>query len=120
MRLNENTPWPKTTDAVPCTQAHTAEVILADNHYFSRYWAAGAAFPGSKSIIDAAHKACNSAFASYVGIAFSQSKYTWADVIPDQSTWPSGDRGLHCVAYWSTTKQPAGVTLTESIKGSRA
>jgi hypothetical protein len=60
---------------------------------------------------------CDSAFQSYVGIAYSKSMYTWIDVVPDASTWPGGDRALHCVAYYRTTAQPAGVTLHDSIKG---
>ena len=59
------------------------------------------------------------AFQSYVGITYKKSVYTWTNVIPDASTWPTGDRALHCIAYFSTSKQPAGVTLTRSIKGSR-
>jgi hypothetical protein len=53
-----------------------------------------------------------------VGIAYSKSLYTWTDIVPDASTWPGGDRGLHCVLYYPTTPQPAGVTLHASLKGS--
>jgi hypothetical protein len=52
-----------------------------------------------------------------VGIAYSQSQYTWTDIVPDASTWPDGDRGLHCVAYYAPTGQLAGATVTGSIKG---
>ena len=62
--------------------------------------------------------ACNSAFASYVGITYSKSLYTWTDIVPDASTWPGGDRGLHCVLYYATNSQPAGVTLHSTLKGS--
>ena len=52
-----------------------------------------------------------------MGIAYSKSLYTWTDIVPDASTWPGGDRGLHCVAYYATSAQPAGATLHGSIKG---
>jgi len=52
-----------------------------------------------------------------VGITYSKSLYTWTDVVPDASTWPGGDRALHCVVYYATTSQPSGVTLHESLKG---
>jgi hypothetical protein len=112
MKLNTNAPWPKITTAVPCSQDHTAEVFLADNHY----WRTGGSYPGDKTIYSDAHTGCNSAFQSYVGIAFAKSMYTWTDIVPDASTWPGGDRALHCVAYYQTSAQPAGVTIRGSIK----
>jgi len=113
MQLNEATPWPKLTQAVPCNQAHTAEVFLSN----SSFWPAGGAYPGDKAIKDKATQGCDKAFQSYVGIAFSKSIYTWADIVPDASTWPNGDRSLHCVAWYGTTSQPAGVHLHSSVKG---
>lgn len=115
MELNTSNPWPKLTSAVPCSQSHTAEVFFADNSF----WPKNSSFPGSSAITKAGDTACNSAFRSYVGIAYSKSIYTWTNIIPDASTWPSGDRGLHCVAYYSTPKHPAGANLSGSIKGSR-
>jgi Protein kinase domain/Septum formation len=115
MELNTGDPWPKLTLAVPCNQPHTAEVFLADNNF----WPRSSPFPGASAISKDGIAACNSAFRSYVGVAYSKSIYTWTNIIPDASTWPSGDRALHCVAYYSTSQQRAGVTLTHSIKGSR-
>ena len=43
--------------------------------------------------------------------------FSWIDVVPDASTWPGGDRALHCVAYYATNAEPAGVVLHSSIKG---
>ena len=113
LQLNKNTPWPKLSQAVPCTEDHTAEVFYASNNY----WAKQGAFPGDAAIKKDATAACDSAFASYVGIAYSKSLYTWTDIVPDASTWPGGDRGLHCVLYYATNAQPAGVTLHSSLKG---
>jgi Protein kinase domain/Septum formation len=115
MELNTSNPWPKLTLAVPCNEPHTAEVFLADNNF----WPQNSPFPGSSKISKAGNTACNNAFRSYVGIAYSKSIYTWTNIIPDASTWPTGDRALHCVAYYSTQQQRAGVTLTHSIKGAR-
>jgi len=115
MELNTNNPWPKLTLAVPCNQSHTAEVFLADNSF----WPQNGPFLGSSTISKDANAACNTAFRSYVGVVYSKSIYTWTNIIPDASTWPSGDRALHCVAYYSTAQQRAGATLTRSLKGSR-
>jgi serine/threonine protein kinase len=113
LQLNSSAPWPKLSKAVPCTEDHTAEVFYANNNY----WGKGASYPGNATIKKDATAACDSAFASYVGITYSKSLYTWTDVVPDASTWPGGDRALHCVVYYATSSQPSGVTLHESLKG---
>jgi hypothetical protein len=113
LNLNLNTPWPKLALAVPCSQGHTAEVFYANTHF----WPKSGSYPDDTAIKNKATAECNNAFQSYVGIAYSQSQYTWTDIVPDASTWPTGDRGLHCVAYYSTTTQKSGVTMTASIKG---
>jgi hypothetical protein len=113
LQLNKPTPWPKLSQAVPCTESHTAEVFYASvNH-----WSKNTPFPGTDGIRKNATAACDSAFASYVGIAYSKSVYTWTDIVPDSSSWPNGDRALRCVAYYSTNANPAGETLHSSIKG---
>jgi hypothetical protein len=113
LNLNQNTPWPKLSLGVPCGQGHTAEVFYANNNF----WAKGGSYPGDGTIKNAATAQCDRAFQSYVGIAYSKSLYTWTDIVPDASTWPGGDRGLHCVAYYATTAKPAGATVSSSIKG---
>ncbi len=113
--LNSARPWPRAALAVPCRQRHTAEVFLADNSF----WPEGIPYPGAGAVARTADAACNSAFRSYVGIAYATSIYTWTNVIPDASTWPDGDRGLHCMAYYPTPQRRAGAYLTGSIKGSR-
>ena len=105
----------KLTLAVPCNQPHTAEVFFADNNC----WPQHSSFPGNGTISKDGNAACNIAFGSYVGIAYSKSIYTWANSVPDASTSQAGDRALHCVAYYSTPEQKAGATLTHSIRGSR-
>jgi len=113
LNLNLTTPWPKLSLAVPCSQGHTAEVFYANNYY----WPKNSAYPGGVTIKKDATAACDSAFQSYVGIAYSQSQYTWTDIVPDSATWPSGDRGLHCVAYYAPSSKPSGATVFGSIKG---
>jgi serine/threonine protein kinase len=115
MDLNTNTPWPKITQAVPCSEAHTAQVFYAN----SGFWPAGGAYPGNSTISKDANAECNAAFSSYVGITYSNSKYTWTNIVPDSSTWPTGDRALHCVAYYATKQHPAGAPITGSIEGTR-
>jgi hypothetical protein len=115
MQLNKNTPWPKLTTAVPCTSGHTAEVFYANN----AYWPKNGTYPGNSAISKAGDTACNNAFAAYVGIPYTKSVYTWTNIVPDATTWPTGDRGLHCVAYYATSSQPAGVTMHASIKNTR-
>lgn len=113
MQLNTSSPWPKVTQAVPCGQGHTAEVFYANNYF----WPKGGSYPGDATIKKDATAECDSAFQSYVGIAYSKSLYTWTDIVPDVSTWPGGDRSLHCVAYYATSAARAGATLHNSIKG---
>jgi Septum formation len=115
MELNTSNPWPKLTSAVPCSQPHTAEVFFADNDF----WPQNISYPGSGAIARDGNAACNSAFRSYIGTDFAKSVFTWTNIIPDALTWPSGDRGLHCIAYYAGRGQPAGATLTGTIRGSR-
>jgi hypothetical protein len=115
LQLDTDKPWPRLAEAVPCGQRHTAEVFLANDSY----WPANLAYPGSGTIVTAADAACNGAFRAYVGISYAKSRYTWTNMFPDASTWLVGDRGLHCVAYYSTSRQRAGAYLFGSIKGSR-
>jgi hypothetical protein len=115
MKLNTTDPWPDLTLAVPCSQPHTAEVFFAD----STFWRQDSPFPGASVISKDGNAACNNAFRAYVGIAYSKSIYTWTNIIPDASTWPTGDRALHCVAYYSTPRRRAGATLTHSLKDAR-
>ena len=38
LQLNKNTPWPKLSLAVPCTEDHTAEVFYANDNYWPEEW----------------------------------------------------------------------------------
>jgi hypothetical protein len=115
MDLNKNTPWPKLTEAIPCGQSHTAEVFYSNINF----WPKNESYPGDTAIKNQANAECNNAFASYDGITYSKSQYTWTNVVPDAPTWPNPDRALHCIAYYATPSQPAGVAITGSIKGTK-
>lgn len=113
MQLNTTDPWPKFTSAVPCSRPHTAEVFFADDDF----WPHNSPYPGDNTISEDGNAACDKAFQSYIGIPYTKSIYTWTNIIPDALTWPTGDRGLHCIAYYATPKQPSGVSVTGSIQG---
>jgi hypothetical protein len=113
LQLNQNTPWPKLSLAVACSQAHIAEVFYANNSF----WSTNTAFPGNQTVQQTASTECNKAFQSYVGIPYAKSIYTWTVTVPNQSSWPGGDRALHCMAYYKTSAVPSGETMHGSIKG---
>jgi hypothetical protein len=113
LQLNKNTPWPKLSHAVPCSQGHTAEVFVSNNSF----WSKNGPYPGYDKVTQAGRAACNSAFQSYVGIPYSKSIYSWTFILPTASSWPQGDRSLHCIAYYATTAVPSGQTMHSSIKG---
>ena len=113
LNLNLNTPWPKLAQAVPCSQSHTAEVFYANNNF----WSKAGSYPGDTTVQKDATAACDSAFQSYVGTSYEQSMYSWADIVTDAANWTTGSRGLHCVAYYKTSRHPAGETIQGSIKG---
>lgn len=115
MQLNTTDPWPELTSAVPCSRPHTAEVFFADNNF----WPKDSPYPGDKAINADGNAACDSAFLSYVGVPYTRSIYTWTNIIPDASTWSTGDRGLHCIAYYPAPRQPAGLAITGSVRGAR-
>jgi serine/threonine protein kinase len=112
LQLNTANPWPKLAAAVPCGQSHTAEVFYANDSFFKN-----GSYPGDTTISDQGKAQCSSAFESYVGIAYSKSRYTSVNVVPDVNTWPDGERGLHCVAYFPSSAHPSGTPIQGTIKG---
>jgi hypothetical protein len=79
--------------AVPCTQAHTAEVVFAGNA-----WPRSLAYPGDQAVYDDGHALCLKAFKAYDGTDSSSSAFAVVTSTPDSSTWPGGDRRLVCFA----------------------
>jgi hypothetical protein len=108
-----NYTWPDSTQAVPCNEPHIAEVFFIDNSY----WASGESFPGSTTLDNKAVAVCRNAFKSYLGISYDDSIYSFGYTDPDSATWPEGDRGLHCVAYYVISGQSNVTVLHKSVKG---
>ena len=94
MGLGTGSTWPTYVTAVPCTQRHIAEVFFA-----SKAWPQSLAYPGDNTIGAQAYDRCSSALTAYVRSIKYLGTFSFDDIAPDRSTWPSGDRSVVCVAY---------------------
>jgi hypothetical protein len=92
---------------VPCTQPHTGEVFFVGD-----IWPQSLKYPGDKALTNQAIARCDRAFAAYDGIPKDQSAFDYLYEYPDNATWASGDRALHCIAY-----HPGAASIDHSIKG---
>lgn len=90
---------------VDCGTAHDAEVVGTFN-------VEGSAYPGDRGLLDVARQQCPGLFASYVGVAFDQSRLDILPVVPTQIAWEAGSREVSCVALTQD-----GTKLTGPIKG---
>ena len=106
--INTISTFPDMFTVVPCTQSHTGEVFFSGN-----IWPQSLAYPGDKKVDNQAAARCDRAFTAYVGIPPDQSASNYSDLLPDSTTWSSGDRSVQCIAY-----DPSGASLHSSIKGS--
>jgi Septum formation len=114
MQLNTGNQWPNLVSGVPCRQAHTAEVFYID----LTYWNKDGTYPGDSTIEKDADTGCENAFKSYIGIEPQDSRYQWTSIAPyGNKYWGNGDRALYCIAYYPTSKQPAGSVIYGSLKG---
>ncbi len=112
--LDTSSPWPDLFTAVPCTQPHIAEVFFAGNA-----WSQSLAYPGDAEVWTQADDRCGSAFQAYVAGRLQYiAGFTYDYITPDDSTWPSGDRLVVCIAYKWTPQYPGGAPVNYSIKGS--
>ena len=114
LQLSTFQAWPETVQAVSCNAQHLAEIFFA-----GAAWPQSRSFPGETAISLRVITTCNTAFLSYVGVPYTSTPYRYADVAPDASTWPSGDRRVLCVAYRPTVSHPNGAGLDKSVKGTR-
>ena len=113
--LNNGNPWPEYFTVVPCTQQHIAEVYFARN-----IWPQSLAYPGDDQSYNQAVDRCADAFFAYVaGSMHNTVAFAQTEIVPDSSTWPTGDRLVVCVAYKVTDQYPGGAPLDYSIKGSQ-
>jgi Septum formation len=113
LSLDTNSDWPDTVAVVPCTHWHIAEVFFAGNA-----WPQSMAYPGDNKVNSRSEARCDAAFLKYDGIAYPNSMFTYDYIVPDNTTWPAGDRWMVCVAYDATSAYPGGAPVNYSIKGS--
>ena len=77
-------------DLLPCNEPHTHEA------YFSVDYV-GDAYPGSATLEVFAEQKCVGAFADYVGVELSQSRFYFTYLYPSVTTWQSkNDRQVMC------------------------
>jgi len=115
LQLNKNTAVAEAEPGGGRAPRRTApRVFYASN----TYWAKNGSYPGNETIKKDATAACNSAFASYVGIAYSKSLYTWTDIRAGRDHLAGRGPGtaLRALLPPRPSSRPA-VTLHESLKG---
>jgi hypothetical protein len=82
--------------AVPCELRHAIE------HYASVEPPAlddeGSSFARA-DLEDFGDSACYLAFTPYVGVAYEDSDFEYATIIPSEAAWNGGARTIHCVLY---------------------
>jgi hypothetical protein len=90
---------------IECDEPHDTEVfdriILDDGEY-----------PGKEAVIAKANAACESAFDSFVGIAYAESAFDFSYYYPTAASWATGDREILCLIF-----DPAGKIETGSLSG---
>ncbi|MHB1139473.1 MAG: septum formation family protein [Microthrixaceae bacterium] len=55
------------------------------------------AYPGGADLRDVAYQACQTPFATYVGVPFWESSYDITTITPSPSSWVAGDREIVCL-----------------------
>jgi hypothetical protein len=76
----------------PCTEAHTAEVVLVVNHTAAK----GAPYPADSEIDTWADATCVPAILSYVGPTADLSALNYGIFYPKDSDWTDGERQMIC------------------------
>jgi hypothetical protein len=104
--------WPDTSEVVPCSKAHLAEVFFADNSY----WKDGSEYPGTRAVTNTADLACRIAFGVYAGVAYHNSTddIEWAN--PTAGSWAQGDRTIICMAYRPGSGKSGIMVLRKSVR----
>lgn len=95
--LNNDNPsesWPTLIPAVPCDQAHIAEVFYANKSF----WDGTSSPPNLNFEYDSVGNECANAFQSYTSASPKQG-YTWQDIEPKLAEWRNGDRAMYCIVY---------------------
>lgn len=91
----------------PCGQSHDGEVVAS-------VALGSGAYPGDRGLQEQAERACDQAFAKYVGTTVQKTSLRpdfWA---PDRELWEAGDRTVVC-ATWG----PDGDRLRGTVRGTK-
>jgi len=98
---------------VPCDTEHIQEAI-GKVAFVPPDGTEVGGFPGGPALTAFAHKACQAAFADYVGVIFQNSTLFYTFLLPSARSWEQdGDRNVVC--FVSTS----GAKLTASVKGTK-
>lgn len=76
----------------PCTEAHTAEVVLVANHPAAK----GAPYPADSEVDAWADGTCVPAILGYVGPTADLSALNYGIFYPKDDDWTDGDRQMIC------------------------
>jgi hypothetical protein len=78
----------------PCTEAHTAEVVLVSDYPAAK----GAAYPGAAAFGAWSQGTCAISVMAYVGPGANLDTLGYSILYPSTSSWADGDRGMICFA----------------------
>jgi uncharacterized membrane protein YhaH (DUF805 family) len=106
--INTITTWPYFFTVVSCAGPHTGEVFFNGD-----IWPQSLAYPGDNPVGNQADARCVRAFTAYDGSSPDQSAFNYSYIIPDSTSWSSGDRSVQCIAY-----DPGGASIDYPVKGS--
>jgi Septum formation len=91
---------------VDCRAEHEEEVMSRGTLAGSREW------PGDAALEDAAGEKCKSAFASYVGLGWDESRLDFNFLTPDKDGWTDGKPTLICLVL-----DPSNDKITRALRG---
>jgi hypothetical protein len=91
----------------PCTENHTAEVVLTADYPAPK----GAPYPGRSGMSTYSDQTCTTAVISYVGMAGDLDTLSYGIYFPKEADWNSGDRWIIC--YVSTAN---GTPVSQSMR----
>lgn len=81
-------------DRIDCSEDHEYELYL--KLQISGF---GQEYPGSDALFRSLSGSCRAEFAGYVGVEFETSVYWVFTIVPDGTSWESGDRTGLCSVY---------------------
>jgi hypothetical protein len=91
-------------ELIDCAEEHNWEAFTATTLESKKY-------PGSPALTRTAGEFCETAFADFVGVKVTKSKYDLTFLLPTDETWAAGDREVICLAG------SAGKMVTGSLEG---